>query len=96
MTTRYPTLDDIQKAAQIFRAHNSVMALREVLAKATGQNLTVVSDVPEDMRADVMAAFEGRDLAAERRSSLLTPDGKAIDHSKVWARYNAAGKAAGG
>jgi hypothetical protein len=91
-----PTLDDIQKAAQKFRGHNSVIALRAILEEVTGESLTVVSDVPPEKRDAVIAAFEGRDLAAERRSSLLTPDGKALDHGKVWARYNAAGKAAGG
>jgi hypothetical protein len=86
MTKRNPTLDDIQKAAQRFRVHNSVMALREILAKVCGEPLTVVSDVPDDKRADVIAALEGKAGA----SAFIQRDGQ-LDTAAIYARWNRTG-----
>lgn len=90
MTDRTPTLDEIQRAAQKFRAHNSVMALREILAKICGEPLTVVSDVPPEKRAAVIAALEGKIGAA----AFVTLDGKQIDAGAVYAKWNTSGRIA--
>lgn len=87
MTERNPTIDDIQRAARKFRHHNSVMDLRAVLERVTGEALTVVSDVPPEKRAAVIAALEG-EIGA---SAFVTPEGE-LDARAIYARFSAAGK----
>lgn len=86
------TLEEIQNAAKRFRANgHSVMDVREILQAVTGLALTDVADVPEADRAAVIAKFEGRETTTAKGSagsSLLTPDGKALDATAIWSHYN--------
>ncbi len=93
-----PTLDEIQRAAQRFRAYNSVMALREILLDVTGEPLTTVAAVAPEDRAAVIARLEGRETTTAKAagsSSLLTDDGTAVDPAKVYAKWNRTGARAG-
>ena len=83
----YPSLDDLQRAAARFTNTRGMAARRDVLRRIA--SVTVPAEVPPELRAAAIAAFEGRSPS----SSLLTPSGD-IDQPAVIARWNASGKAA--
>jgi hypothetical protein len=84
MSNEKPTLDDIQRACAKFRSSHSVMAVREILDRVCGEPFNVVSDVPAEKRAAVIAAFEGRE--SEHKNSVLR-NGQ-LDPVAAMARFN--------
>lgn len=85
--TAIPTLDDIQKAAQRYSNAHGIPARRELLQRIAGVNIP--SDVSPELRAAVIAAMDGKTVAAVK----MTKSDGSLDNEAILARWNASGRA---